>query len=158
MRLSRSLVASIPVLALGTLALGCVKAGLEPPPEPPRSQVAQDTVIELDRSECYGNCPVYRVTIFGDGNVVIDTTKARRRENHIQGLEAIALADEIEQRGFFDLQEQPACASDKPRAKITVKHHGKTKTFSHAIGCPPDEAEAVVTRIDTVARSDKWAW
>jgi hypothetical protein len=146
-------------VALLSTSCRATAKNLDPPPPAPSAAVARDTVISLERAECpSGTCPVYRVTMFGDGTTVIDTTKARRVVRHLQGSEVVALADEIEQKSFFDMQDQPPCSPDNGPATISVTHHGKTKVVKHTLGCPPDEAEQIVTRIDTVARSDKWAW
>lgn len=152
-------VAGLAVIAFSSSGCRAKLANLDPPPSPPKAEVAHDTTIVLERGECpSGSCPVYRVTLFGDGTEVVDTTKARQRVLHLRGSDVVALADEIEQKAFFDMQEQPACSADGSVATISVNHHGKSKSVKHTLGCPPDEAEQIVTRIDTVARSDKWAW
>ncbi len=32
----------------------------------------KDVVITLERTQCFGSCPVYKLTVYGDGRVVYE--------------------------------------------------------------------------------------
>lgn len=145
-------------LAVGLAGCNGKLANLDAPPKAPEGEVASATVIVLERAECpSGSCKVYRSTLFGNGEIVVDSARAPRKRLHGQGSDVIALADELEQKTIFDIPEQQSCDSLKQPVTISITHHGKTRVVHHTMGCPPEELEQMVTRIDTVAVSNKWA-
>jgi Domain of unknown function (DUF6438) len=48
----------------------------------PLQAVPDDFVIGLERTSCFGECPVYSVTIDAKGNVTYDGKKLVRVEGH----------------------------------------------------------------------------
>ena len=38
----------------------------------PTPEELKDVIITLERTECFGTCPVYRLTVHGDGRVVYE--------------------------------------------------------------------------------------
>ena len=90
-------------------------------------------IISLERGPCYGTCPVYRVTIYGDGTVRYDGT------NHVRvtGSQAAviapervkALIDEIEWSGYFNLRDDysEVGVTDQPSAVLYAAVNGRKK-------------------------------
>src|SRR5688572_14545697 len=72
--------------------------------------VPDDFVIKLERTSCFGECPVYSVSIDARGNVAYEGTKFVRVEgrqtDRIQVSRVAALLETAERIGFFDLRDQ----------------------------------------------------
>ena len=69
----------------------------------------RSVVIGLERGPCYGTCPVYGVTIYGDGTVRYNGTnhvRVKGSQTAVIAPERVkALIDEIERSGFFNLRD-----------------------------------------------------
>lgn len=114
--------------------------------------------ITLERTACLGDCPVYRVTIHGNGKVDwegIDNVAAMGR---LDGKSVVSrekleqLARQVDDARFFDrnqfgeIEQDPICStagstttcsfsahycSDTTHAKITVSRNGRTKAIDN---------------------------
>ncbi len=157
-------------------ALGCA----------PNSQSARDTaavgaqrrsdgdlrsvVITLERTPCFGRCPVYRLSIAGIGAVTFEgkanvktqgTATARISEEAVRDLVA-----EFEKADFFSLSDryvpgEPTCLraiTDNPSAITSITLGDRSKTVHHYYGCEgvPRQLTELEARIDTVANSSRW--
>ena len=133
--------------------------------------------IALERTPCLGTCPVYRVSIDGDGRVTwqglqhVETTGVRRATVPPQRVRVFErkLAElkffERDERG--ELPRAPQCiggacsfpdetiCSDTSAAIIAVRQGTREHTVrnDHCDGSPLDELEAL---IDDVARTSVW--
>lgn len=139
--------------------------------------------ITMERTPCLGRCPVYTVTIDGDGRVkwkgaqnVVAVGKRRSTIPQKRIREIEAKLDEI---AFFKLDENgdppdpgPQCVrtatstscslsrsiticSDTPHAIITVRRRDKT----HAVGndhCEPSPLDGLEALIDDIAHTNVW--
>ena len=124
----------------------------------------RSVVISLERGPCYGTCPVYRVTIYGDGTVRYDGT------NHVRvtGSQAAviapervkALIDEIERSGFFNLRDDytEVSVTDAPSAVLYAAVNGRKKQVRHYLGDfkAPGVLETIESRIDETAGVQRW--
>src|SRR5262245_27804547 len=59
------------ILILGLLTSGCAPS-LETPTANPTENMFSDLVITLERTACHGTCPIYKLTINGDGTVIYE--------------------------------------------------------------------------------------
>ena len=59
------------ILVLELLISGCA-SGLETPITNPTENVFSDLVITLERTACHGTCPIYKLTIEGNGTVIYE--------------------------------------------------------------------------------------
>ena len=70
----------------------------------------EDFVIKLERTSCFGECPVYSVSIDASGNVAYEGTKfvrvEGRQRDRIPTSRVAALLATAERIGFFDLRDQ----------------------------------------------------
>lgn len=160
-------------LDLGSLAVtfalalsGC--AGNRPSDVP--TPTASDH-IAMTRGPCFGACPMYTVTVWGDGRVRFEGDQfVMQRGEHTRTIDAasaaalFAAADSID---FYRLPTDitPANASvcgaswtDMPSAEITIVWAGRVRTVSHYHGCPeaPEQLTAFERRIDAVAGVAEW--
>src|SRR5438876_10671921 len=71
---------------------------------------ANDVVITLERTSCFGPCPVYTVTIDGRGEVVYDGVKAvrstGRQTDRVSPARVAAILETAERIGFSDLNDR----------------------------------------------------
>ena len=110
----------------------------------PSASAAADT-IALERSACYGTCPVYRVLILGDGQVHV-TGDSARRANARRAVDPSAFAA-LEARataiGFYRLpaktrKDQTLCplpATDHPTITIGIVKRGARTRVEDYTGC-----------------------
>lgn len=128
--------------------------------------------IELGRGPCFGTCPIYTVTVRGDGRVrfvgerFVEQTGVHTRTVDAADVAALfAAADRIE---FFDLPaditpaNEAACGSawttDMPSATVAIDWAERDHDVHHYHGCPraPDRLTAFEERIDEVADIAEW--
>jgi uncharacterized protein DUF6438 len=159
---------------LGTAVLllaACVKR--EAVPAPAGSAQAEPGVhptITLERTACFGSCPVYRVSVTDSGAVTYQGKEHVRRTGdanaRIPPTQVAALLSEIEQSGYFSLDDryvasEPGCgryATDSPTVITSVTLRGRTKTITHDYGCSsvPGALTILERRIDETLGSGQW--
>ena len=124
------------------------------------------TVITLDRTECFGSCPSYTLTIRGNGTVsyqgrqfvkVVGTAAAQIQVSAVQ-----ALVDEMVRADYFNLSVPATCAqgiwTDAPTATTSLTLAGRSHSVEdyHGNQCAPAALAGIEDRIDEVAGSSQW--
>jgi hypothetical protein len=136
--------------------------------------------VSLERTTCYGSCPAYRVTVFGDGRVEYEGKRfVKIKGKRMKRLDAKVirrLTDEIERVSYFGLRDSydsatdgcPTTWTDNPAAITSVRAGGKTKRIHHYLGCREDAGPAAngksyprslttfEDRIDMIAGTAEW--
>jgi hypothetical protein len=127
-------------------------------------------VITLERTACFGGCPVYRLAVTSDGTVTYEG------EAHVRQLGAAsdrvprervqALLSELDRAGYFSFASryaaaEPVCgrySADSPSAITSMTYGGRTKRVEHDYGCGSAPGALVVLerRIDEVLGSAQW--
>lgn len=170
-----NLLAPISLVALS----GCVGSdgtrtipGLSPSA---KAQRTDDLMITLNRTECYGTCPVYELAIEADGSVTFNgkkhTKTLGKANGKIDSGQLDRLLEEFNSVGYLDLDEVydektcPSYATDMSTVRTSIRQNGKTKFISHYLGCskkdgdnkpyPPGLTE-LERSIDVAARSEQW--
>ena len=123
----------------------------------------RDVRITLERTPCFGSCPVYRIEIDGTGKVAYDgkgfvETKGRQ-EATVPAGEVQALARELEAAGYMGWRDDyPLEATDHASVITTLTIDGKTKRVEHNLSSrtAPSQLEPLERKIDDVARSVRW--
>ena len=130
-----------------------------------KGEESQDElVITLERTACFGTCPVYSLTIKGDGTVVYVG------EDHVQtkGVKetAISIGDvnqlvlEFEKADYFSLNDSYTSfgISDMPSANTSISIGGKTKAIKHYLGdrSAPKQLTELENKIDEIVNSAQW--
>lgn len=91
--------------------------------------------IKMSRERCRGSCPVYSVTVHGDGNVeyvgeeyVLDRGP---RAEVLSKEQFQALLQKFDNANFFALEDRAfAWGSDTPRVRVSISVDGRTKEVS----------------------------
>ena len=159
---------SIIGLALGLAAC----AGQKPPAiqQPSNATAAAQPAISLERTPCFGGCPVYTVSVSPSGQVtfegrahvlVLGTATGQIPRQRID-----ALLVELERAGYFGFASryavsESACGryvTDLPSAISSATLGGRTKRIEHDHGCggAPQALAVLEKRIDEVLGSDHW--
>lgn len=128
------------------------------------SAPAPDASVTLERSVCYGFCPAYAVTIYGDGRVAYEGRQFVRVSGAQSGqadpAEVAALFAMIEDANFFALNDAyRANITDLPEYSVTVRQGGRSKTVVDYVGRAAGMPEAVTlieNEIDRVAGTRQW--
>jgi hypothetical protein len=157
--------------ALLALLVGVAGCGPRAPQVPaPDSTPAAGTVVTLERGPCFGTCPVYRVSLAGDGRVEFVGTRFVSREGTVTSRVAPERVDRLVRSlgasGYFALADDyvsdaPACgryATDAPTVVISVRTAARDKTVRHDHGCvgAPAELTRMEQLIDSVAGTTRW--
>ena len=134
---------------------------------PPIQNLAQ---VTLERSVCFGRCPVYRIVISADGHVEylgMQFVKAEgKRSKNVNVAALRQLRDELNKVGYFGLHDldtsMVSCedpTTDLPTVIISVRADGKFKSIKHDRGCG-GAASALLSqledRIDLIAGTVEW--
>jgi uncharacterized protein DUF6438/ankyrin repeat protein len=131
--------------------------------------VPADTLIHMQRTSCFGPCPIYAVTIDARGTVTYEGEKfvrvvGRHTARIAPSLVARLLAS-AERIRFFELRdvyrviENPdgsvTSVTDLPTTVVTVTVNGRTKRVEDYVGAP-DILAAFEREIDEAARTRRW--
>ena len=159
------------LILAAALWCGCTPKRVPTPAETPdRSAAATGEAISLERTACFGRCPVYGITVTSTGAVTYEgTTNVRRigRATAQISQDSVAgLLREMEQAGYFTFSEryavsEPTCrryTTDSPSAISSASFRGRTKRIEHDYGCGgvPGALTVLEQRIDEVLGSGRW--
>ncbi len=126
---------------------------------------SSDILITLDRGACFGTCPVYIVSIDGEGNVNFNgqsyvneiglTTYKVSKENATELIQAFEDVD------FFNLENEyvDQYITDIPSTTITFTKDGKTKSI-YMYGLDqtiPQDLIDLASLIDKLAETEEYA-
>ena len=143
------------------LALGVGACGMN---QSPASNNLDQVTITLERTACHGFCPVYTLTIQGDGTVVYegkDFVKTRGRVKlTIQKEKIEQLIEEFEAIDYFNLNDEytDRTITDAPSVITSITVDGITKTIEHYQGdfTAPEELTRLEDKIDEIINTYQW--
>lgn len=128
--------------------------------------------IALQRTACYGPCPIYTVTIKSDGTVIFDgedhVKHKGKATSNISAVDWEFLVTSLQRVSFFSLKDRystkdDGCTdvwTDNPALGITVTRGKELKRVWYYQGCRgPQELPAIAwlgDTIDLVAKTQQW--
>jgi hypothetical protein len=136
--------------------------------------IPPDTLITLQRSDCFFTCPEYDITISADGTVsYLGKANVRVKgkiQTKISPEKVLSLIDMIRKAKFFSLKDTYVSTEDGCRiydadgssALTSIVIGGKTKSVSHYEGCHPKHKNALnglirlEEYIDDIANTTQW--
>lgn len=141
-----------------------------PEPDTAGAEPGDSTLVTLERTPCFGSCPVYTVSISGTGMVRFAgtrfTTQLGEAVAEIPPARVDSLVDELRSGGYFEFADAyvvdaPACgryATDSPTVITSVFTDGVRKEIRHDYGCgsAPAALAGLERRIDEVAGTGRW--
>ena len=139
-------------------ATGCAaKAGAS-------SNDLDDVVITLERTACFGFCPVYTLTIYGDGTVVYGGEEFVAVKDRVEAtitrekIEQLVL--EFEAIDYYSLDDNyiERTITDAQTVVTSITIDGKTKVIEHYHGDfdAPENLTALENKIDEIVNSNQW--
>jgi hypothetical protein len=134
------------------------------------SAALTDVAISLERTPCFGTCPVYRIAVTRGGSVSYEgrahVLRVGTATAQIPPERVSALLREMEEAGYFTLSDryalsEPTCrrySTDSPSAISSATYRGRTKRIQHDYGCGgvPGALTVLEDRIDEVLGSQQW--
>jgi len=129
--------------------------------------IPHDLMITLERTECLGFCPVYKLMITADGAVVFEGRQFVKQEGMtiksvITQERLKQLMAEFDRVKFFSLEDsytydRNVCWTDHPSAFTSIRINGKSKTIKHDHGCQgPKELTELENKIDEIVNTAQW--
>jgi Domain of unknown function (DUF6438) len=156
-------------LALFGLSAGCTSDIYSSKTVIPQN-IPGDLMITLERTECFGFCPVYKLTITADGVVVFEGRRFVKQEgatikSAISREQLKQLIAEFDRVKFFSLEDdysetRLSCPTDQPSAFTSIRINGKSKRINHYLGCSepkvPKELTELENKIDEIVNTAQW--
>ncbi len=136
-----------------------------------------DLSLTMERSQCLGNCPVYRLKVLQSGQVTFEkfgiaedfsTTRSKGKiESNLSKEKINQLIAEIDKTDYFsmkddytDLGEAGNCATDNPTVTLSIKLRGQAKKTIHDLGCMEttdvEKLKSLEDKIDEIVGTKKW--
>jgi (2Fe-2S) ferredoxin len=120
-------------------------------------------MITLERTACLGTCPIYKLSIYGDGRVIYEGIRFVKIEGTVTTTiseEKIKqLVTEFQSIDYFSLNDsyEEFNATDMPSAMTSLTVGGKTKTIRHYHGdfSAPKKLTELENKIDHIVFSDQ---
>ncbi len=121
-------------------------------------------VITLERTPCYGLCPVYKLTIYGKGRVVYEgemfVKVTGKRTSTVSKRKIRQLISEFERIDYYSLKDsyEEYFVTDSSSALTSITIDGETKAIAHYHGDinAPEELSELEDKIDETIGSNRW--
>lgn len=146
------------LLLLAIPVVGCTSHRLN------GSDSYDDLVITLERTPCFGACPVYSLAIRGDGTVNYegkDFVKVKGTARTTISMDQVyKLVHEFEKADYFSLKDSytERTATDMPSVITSITTGGRTKKIEHYHGdfSAPEKLTELEYMIDQIVNADQW--
>jgi hypothetical protein len=123
-----------------------------------------EIIITLERTACYGFCPIYTLTIHGDGTVIYEgedfVETVGKAETIISKEKVEQLISEFDKVGYDSLKDSytERTITDAPSVITSITRNGKTKTVEHYHGDfnAPEKLTELEDKIDEIVNSEQW--
>ena len=120
--------------------------------------------ITLERGMCFGTCPVYSVTLSGNGTVSWEGKQYVMKKGNITGsIDPARVADlfyQLDRDGFFTLNHSYSAyeITDMPSATLTVQNNSIKKQVYHYYGdsSAPETLCRMEEAVDRTANTTQW--
>lgn len=122
------------------------------------------THIALERTNCYGTCPTYRVDLFGDGTAVyeggiyVDVTG--RHSYHVAPAEIAKLVASAKSKDLWSLRSRYVSeVTDNPTSIVTIELGKEVLKVTDYVGQDVGMPEHVIEfekEVDEVAQAHQW--
>lgn len=127
---------------------------------PPNPQSLDGVIISMERTVCFGTCPDYELTIYGNGTVVYEgrnfVAVTGMRTSTIPVQDVRGLVTEFYRINYFSLEDEyTAQVTDLPTTTTSIKIDGRFKQVVDYYGAP-EALRQLEERIDKVANSAVW--
>jgi hypothetical protein len=120
----------------------------------------ENAIISIERTACFGSCPDYKLTIYGNGSVIYEGRNFVAVEGIRTGTVAPedvrALVKHFNDINYFSLRDKYVDqVTDLPTTTTSIRIDGQFKQVVDYYGAP-EELKQLENRIDEVANSEVW--
>jgi (2Fe-2S) ferredoxin len=122
-----------------------------------------NVVITLTRSRCFGVCPTYNVTIYGNGTVlyegIANVNSIGIQRSNISENQVRQLISEFKKIDYFSLNETDIASHvvyDAPLFTTSLSINGRIKTIHHYETADPPVLTDLENKIDEIVNSSQW--
>ena len=100
-------------------------------------------VIKMEKTNCYGRCPVYSLEIRGNGKVLLEgkenLSKIGKYILRIDEDEIARVIKAIDESGFWGMNDEyDGRVTDLPSTYISVEYNGKSKSIKSRFKAPKE--------------------
>jgi len=116
----------------------------------------QITEVTLERTACYGTCPIYKITLQSDGTIIYEGKRFVEMMGTYKGTAYgfDRLAKLILAQNYFNLKDEyTRPITDNPSAITSVVRAGKRKTIVDYAGTGPIELWGIEMVIDGILKN-----
>jgi uncharacterized protein DUF6438 len=123
---------------------------------PPQS--VENVVITLERTPCFGSCPDYSLTVYGNGTVIYDgrnfVAVTGRQSSTISQDNVHELVTMFYAMGYFSIKDEySAPVTDLPTTTTSIAIDGRYKHVVNYYGAP-EKLIDLENKIDEIARTE----
>lgn len=115
--------------------------------------------VSIERTACYGRCPVYRFTLYSDGRYVwqgreyvsdLGTVRGwRDARTYAAAMKLLSDARYLEFKdSYVSDSECEVWATDNPTVTIVVENASSQKKITHYLGCQGFAREDALTQLE----------
>jgi hypothetical protein len=160
------------VMAAFSAIAGCQnrQAAVGSPASSPTVSTAPGfATVTFERTPCFGTCPVYKVTVMGDGVVRFDGTRnvdsVGTYNGRISAAAVVDLRRAFEDAKYWTLASKydqstcPAYGTDAARILTSIITPTQSKSIEHDLGCggqAPAQLADLYRRFDTIVGTARW--
>lgn len=119
-----------------------------------------NTVISMKRTVCFGSCPDYELTIYGNGTVIYEghnfVAITGKRSAIVPSEDVRELVSDFYDINYFSLRDEyTAQVTDLPTTTTSIRIDGRFKQIIDYYGAP-EELRQLEDKIDDIANSEIW--
>ncbi len=123
----------------------------------------RQVIMTLERTACFGFCPIYKLTIYGDGKVVYEGdrfVKVKGKQTKTISQKAVRqLISEFNRVNYFKLADQYTGEhTDAPSVITSFTQGRRSKTVNHYVGSRnvPQKLIDLENKIDAIVSTKQW--
>ncbi len=125
-----------------------------------KEEMDTSVVISMQKTKCFGACPVYTIDIYESGMVYFNgkenVDKIGEFKIRLSKKELNRLIDLFTENRFFDLQDKYVSdVSDLPTTYIYFSHNGKRKRIMDYDGAPQN-LKKLESEVSQLVKIPKW--
>jgi hypothetical protein len=120
----------------------------------------EKSAITMEKTACYGKCPVYTITIYGTGKAEFTGSKnvkmLGKYEKQLSKEETLKIFNTFYASSFSDfLSEYDSGVTDVPATIISFLHKGYNKVIKDKMGAP-GELKALEKMVEELVKGEGW--
>lgn len=136
------------------------KEAVEVKPERPAPKYPDSLFLRIERSPCFGQCPVYRVDIYHSGLALMEGKRFFDYEGHYKAQFAEGdleyLLSIAQKHGYFELDHvYDAPVTDLP-STLTIVHTDRQTNWVYNRFNSPDAIRAFELDVETIIKERQW--